>query len=122
MYDKYECAAVLLRYGVEVDAINKMGRTALWHASSRGNLPIVQLLLQSGADMDRADDDGKTPIAIAREQGNTAVVTNLALEVIWRRRRNYATVLNSLKGAPTNSKTVRALQCYDVARVMGSYL
>ena len=120
--NKYECVAVLVRYGVVLDAINKDGWTALWHASRGGYLPIVELLAQSGADIERASNDGKTPIVIARERGHTAVVTYLSIELNWRRRRNYATVLNSLKGAPTTSKTVRALQCYDVARVIGSYL
>jgi len=50
------------------------------------------------------------------------VAAYLSIETNWRRRRNYATVLNSLKGAPTTSKAIRALQCYDVARVIGSYL
>ena len=78
--------------------------------------------MQGGADIERADNDGVTPIVIAREEGHTEVVAYQSIELNWRRRRNYATVLNSLKGAPTNSKTVRALQCYDVARVIGSYL
>ena len=122
-YNKYECAAVLVRYGVVLDAITTTyGRTVLWYASFCGNLPMVQLLVQGGADIERADNDGSTPIAIARQRGHTAVVAYLGIELNWRRRRNYATVLNSLKGAPTTSKTVRALQCYDVARVIGSYL
>ena len=120
--NKYECAAMLVRYGVVLDAITWSGETALWNASCLGYLTIVQLLVQGGADIERADNGGKTPIAIAREEGHTAVVAYLSIELNWRRRRNYATVLNSLKGAPTTSKTVRALQCYDVARVIGSYL
>ena len=119
----YECAAALIRHGVVVDAITTTDwRTALWFASRGGHLPIVQLLVQGGAYIERADNDGMTPIAIARLAGRTAVVAYLSIEANWRRRRNYATVLNSLKGAPTTSKTVRALQCYDVARVIGSYL
>ena len=122
LYDKYACVAVLVRHGVLLDAIDKYGWTALWYASCHGYLPIVQLLVQGGADIERAGNDGKTPIAVARQQGHTAVVTYLSVEINWRRRRTYATVLNSLKSAPTTSKTVRALQCYDVARVIGSYL
>jgi ankyrin repeat protein len=122
MRNKYECAAVLLRHGVVLDAITKDGCTALWLASREGYLPIVQLLVQGGADIERADSDGETPIVIAREGGHAAVVAYLAIEVNWRRRRSYATVLNSLKGAPTNSKMMRAFQCHDVARLIGSYL
>jgi ankyrin repeat protein len=96
----YECAAVLLRHGVTLDAINTFGRTALWNASSKGLLPIVQLLVQGGADIEIiADNDGQTPIVIARERGHAAVVAYLGFEINWRRRRNYSTVLNSVKGA-----------------------
>ena len=121
-FNKYECTAVLVRHKVVLDAITLYGQTALWWASYEGYLPIVQLLVQSGANIERASNGGRTPIAIARENNCTAVVAYLSTELNWRRRRNYATVLNSLKGAPTTSKTVRALQCYDVARVIGSYL
>jgi len=122
VFKEYECAAVLVRHGVVLDAINMHGETALWLASRYGYLPIVQLLVQGGADISRASNDGKTPIVVARQHNRTAVVTYLRIEVNWRRRRNFATVLNSLKGAPTNSGMMRALQCYDVARVIGSYL
>jgi ankyrin repeat protein len=121
-YNKYECAAVLVRHGVVLDAINTYGCTALYYASRGGYLSIVQLLVQSGADIDRADNDGQTPIVVARKNNRTAVVTYLTIEGKWQRRRNYATVLNSLKGAPTKSNMMRAFQCYDVARVIGSYL
>jgi ankyrin repeat protein len=120
--NEYECAAVLLRHGAVVDAIDVSGGTVLWLASSSGYLPIVQLLVQGGADIDRAADDGETAIVIAREEGHAAVVVYLGIEINWRRRRNYATVLNSIKGAPTDSKMMRAFQCHDVARLIGSYL
>lgn len=118
----YNCAAGLVRHGVGLDAFDVYGCTALWHASRQGYLSALQLLVQSGADIDRASNDGNTPISIARQRGHTAVVAYLTIELNWKRRRNYATMLNSLKGAPTNSKIMRVFQCYDLARVIGTYL
>ena len=120
--ENYDCAAVLVRHGVVLDAFDMYGCTALWHASRQGYMSTLQLLVQSGADIDRASNDGNTPIAIARWRGHTAVVAYLTIELNWKRRRNYATMLNSLKGAPTNSKIMRVFQCYDLARLIGTYL
>jgi ankyrin repeat protein len=120
--NKYDCAAVLLRHGVALDTINMYGETALWWASCEGHLPIVQLLVQAGADIDRACNDGKTPLAMARDVGHPEVVMYLSIEINWRRRKNYATMLNSIKGAPTDSKMMKAFQCHDVARMICSYI
>jgi ankyrin repeat protein len=121
--NKYECAVVVVRHGVALDTINTtLGWTALWHASRGGHLPIVQLLVQGGADFERACNDGLTPLAIAREIGHPEVVMYLSIESNWRRRKNYATTLNSIKGAPTDSKMMKAFQCHDVARMIGSYI
>jgi ankyrin repeat protein len=123
MVNQYECAAVLLRHGVALDTINMYGETALWWASCEGHLPTVQLLVQAGADIDRACNDGRTPLAVARMSGRTTVVAYLEpAEVNWRRRGNYATMLNSIKGAPTDSKMMKAFQCHDMARVICSYI
>jgi ankyrin repeat protein len=122
VYNNYESAIVLVRHGVVLDAVNNNGRTALWHASYFGYLSLLQLLVQSGADIGRADNRGLAPIAMARVQNHTAVVAYLTIELNWKRRRDYATMLNSLKGAPTNSKILRVFQCYDLARVIGTYL
>jgi ankyrin repeat protein len=49
-----KCVTVLLRDGVELNAItNSLGYTAIWWASRCGYLSIVKLLDEGGADMDR---------------------------------------------------------------------
>ena len=122
-HNTYECASMLVNYGVVLDTVDDHDRRgAIWWASRNGNLQIVQLLVLSGANFDVADCTGKTPLIAAKQANHTAVVAYLTIELNWKRRRNYATMLNSLKGAPTNSKIMRVFQCYDLARLIGTYL
>ena len=120
--ENYECAAVLVRHGVVLDAVDMDGCTALWYASREGYMSTLQLLVESGANIDRASNNGITPISIAYIHRHPAVVAYLTIELNWKRRRYYATMLNSLKGAPTISKIMRVFQCYDLARLIGTYL
>jgi ankyrin repeat protein len=121
-HNKYEGAVVLVRHGVALDTINTLGWTALFLASRGGHLPIVQLLVQGGANIEIAASVGKTPLAIARERGHPEIVMYLSIESNWRSRRNYATMLNSIKEAPTDSKMMKVFQCHDMARVICSYI
>ena len=122
-YNSYECVSQLLHHRVAVDAIDVNGWTALFLASYQGHLSVVELLvLEGGADFEIADYEGVTARDVASARGHTAVVRFLDIESNWRRRRNYATVLSSIYGAPTDSKMMRVFQCHDVARVIASYL
>ena len=113
------CVAVLIRHKVNLDATNIYGATALYVACWRGYMPIVRLLVESGADVEKANFSTKTPISIAERR---VILTYLFAERKWKRRKSYATVLNSLKGAPTYNQIFRVFQCYDLARVIGTYL
>lgn len=122
-HNTYECAAMLVKYGVVLDTVDYYhDRGAIWWASRNGNLQIVQLLVLNGANFDVPDCIGKTPLVAAKHANHTEVVAYLTIELNWKRRRDYATVLNSLKGAATINQIVRVFQCYDVARLIGSYL
>ena len=79
--NRYECIALLVEYNVALDAVNSLGQTALWYASSKGYLPIVELLVNAGADA-KADNTGKTPLAAAAENGHGAVAAFLTLDSI----------------------------------------
>lgn len=55
--------------GIEVDALNVMGQSALHIACFRGNWPVVRLLLEAGADASIRDRRGLTPGQQAVKRG-----------------------------------------------------
>eukprot|EP00522_Entomoneis_paludosa_P010281 CAMPEP_0172442002 /NCGR_PEP_ID=MMETSP1065-20121228/2480_1 /TAXON_ID=265537 /ORGANISM="Amphiprora paludosa, Strain CCMP125" /LENGTH=1034 /DNA_ID=CAMNT_0013191647 /DNA_START=121 /DNA_END=3225 /DNA_ORIENTATION=+ len=55
--------------GIEVDAINSLGQTALHVACARGNWPVVRLLLHAESDPNLADRRGFTPGQVAYKRG-----------------------------------------------------
>ncbi len=64
----------LLRTGITVDHVNRLGWTALLEAIILGDgglqhTAVVRLLVDAGADVNLADRDGVTPLAHARDRG-----------------------------------------------------
>ena len=119
------CVTVLLAHGVRtINATTHYeGNTALWLASSKGRLDMVKQLVEAGANTDLKNKNGETPRAIAMKNGHAAVVMYLdPKELKWRRRFPYAAVLHSIKGALSLNYALRVLQCYDMAREIGSFL
>jgi ankyrin len=60
-------AAVKLCYdlGLDVNAINSMGLTALHGAANRGSDDIIEFLVEKGADLGVKDKEGRTPLTWA---------------------------------------------------------
>lgn len=54
----------LLKYGVDINATNHQGLTALHVAIMQERPEIVKFLLQNGADIDKPDTEGQTPITL----------------------------------------------------------
>ncbi len=54
-----------LHAGVDADASDAVGRSALWHAAAQGDAAIVEVLLQHNADVNLEDDVGETPLITA---------------------------------------------------------
>ena len=63
-----------LTAGVDVDATNIFGTTALMRASSRGDVQMVRVLLSYGADPNRVRNDQFTALALAAFFGHQGVV------------------------------------------------
>ena len=51
--------------GMDVNAVNSMGLTALHGAANRGSDDVIQLLAGRGARLDVKDKEGRTPRAWA---------------------------------------------------------
>jgi len=60
--------------GMDLDAVNGDGATALSIACEEGHLEVVHFLCEQGADKDKAVDDGATPLWIASGEGHLDVV------------------------------------------------
>jgi ankyrin repeat protein len=61
--------ALLLDRGVDVDAFNVNGQTALHMAAARGADRIVALLASRGAKLDTRNKQGHTPLEVALGSG-----------------------------------------------------
>ncbi|XP_014811340.1 PREDICTED: ankyrin repeat domain-containing protein 22 [Calidris pugnax] len=57
---------MLLRAGVDVNATDSSGSTALHYACKMRNQAVIPLLLQAHADISVKNQDGETPLDIAR--------------------------------------------------------
>jgi hypothetical protein len=60
----------LLSKGIDVNAKNRQGMTALMAATIKGDFDIVKALLDRGADPNSRDNLGRTPLMFAAQKGN----------------------------------------------------
>jgi ankyrin repeat protein len=64
----------LLKRGMDVNAQESDGTSALHWAAYHNDLAIVERLIRAGAHVDQADDQGVTPLIVASMGGNGSVV------------------------------------------------
>jgi ankyrin repeat protein len=67
--DSLEALKLLMQYGVDPDAFNGRGQTALHVAAGRGADSLVRYLAEQGAKLDMKDRRGRTPLDIAMGAG-----------------------------------------------------
>ena len=75
--DDLATADLLIRTGAAVNAVNDLGVTPLWVASTNASAPMIATLLTAGADPNVAPLTGGTPLMIASRTGNPEAVTQL---------------------------------------------
>jgi ankyrin repeat protein len=123
-HDSRECTTLLLRHGVAVDAINSDGRTALSLASYYGHLSLMELLVEGGSDIEIAGNNGLKARDVATGLNRTSIVEYLHKDKRWQRRSGLAMVRSSIRDVEDQDRgpIIRALQCDDVAREIGSFL
>jgi len=63
--------------GIDINACDEKGRTALIIAASRGHEEICTFLLESGADPDVKDVDGNTALTVAENKGYPKIASLL---------------------------------------------
>ncbi len=76
-YNYYDCAALLLSLGTNVEIVNHRGQTALYLATVHGSTGMIELLAGSGADVNRGDKNGWTPIFQAVFRGDVPMIALL---------------------------------------------
>jgi len=64
----------LIREGVDVNAVDEYGYTALWWAANRGHVECATALLDAKAVVYKADKYGETPLHIASYAGHAECV------------------------------------------------
>lgn len=62
---RLEAVQLCQQLGMDVNAINSMGLTALHGAANRGSDDIIQFLVDKGAKLDVMDKEGRTPLTWA---------------------------------------------------------
>lgn len=60
-----EAARLCLEHGVDIDAFNAAGQTAVHLAAQRGADAVVRFLAESGAKLDMKNKQGRTPLDLA---------------------------------------------------------
>jgi ankyrin repeat protein len=63
--DMIETIKLLLAAGLDINAAESTGRTALHGAALQGFDPVVQFLVEKGASLDVKDRNGRTPLDMA---------------------------------------------------------
>jgi hypothetical protein len=71
---KKEVAALLLKFGAQVNCCDHKGVTPLMRALAHHRIDVVHLLIAAGADVNVRDKDGYTPLIAAVEKGYEAGV------------------------------------------------
>jgi ankyrin repeat protein len=73
--DQYSTVKLLLEKEVDVNVLDKNGKTPLhWAAGRRGYDSIVKLLLEKGVDVNVLDKNGWTPLHYTAESGEYTTV------------------------------------------------
>ena len=87
----------LLAYGIDINASDDHGRTALHLAVLQKAKPLMELLLHNGAQVNVHDKDGNTPLHLAAESGEVDFVTLLLThraDVHARNSQHWTTVFS----------------------------
>jgi ankyrin repeat protein len=74
-----DAVQTLLEKGVNVNAEDEHGQTALMRAAFNGRMGVAQLLLAKGADVNARGKEGQTALMVASESGHPDVIQALLM-------------------------------------------
>jgi ankyrin repeat protein len=105
----------LFEYGVDCNARDKAGRTALMLAYENRQAKIVQLLLEQAAiNLNAKDSQGKSVLSYAVEYG-TASQVQILLDLLWQKADNKPEFINHVLSAMImHDKAWKSLSSYSV--------
>ena len=111
-------AQALIHNGVDVNARDAFGRTALIIAASQGHTYIVQVLLEQGADTDIRDSVGTTALIAAEARGYSRIASLLRTSSIDKGEAQVRPLNRENHGTPSSSMSLqRAVDQGDVSNV-----
>lgn len=85
---------LLIKHGVDVNAIDSDGNTALHHAAKRGKVTIAKILIKYGADRSTMNDNSEQPWNLAEKNDFRCLV----MAIQFPQEKDYWTLaLNSEK-------------------------
>lgn len=71
--ENYKLCKILIKKGVDVNAVQMQKVTALHSAVHRGNLDLTKLLIENGATINLKMDNGDTALIIAEREGHKSI-------------------------------------------------
>ena len=113
-------AQALIHDGIDVNARDAFGRTALLIAASQGHTYIVQILLEAGADPGVKDNVGTTALVAAEARGYSRIVSLLrdpSTHSDGAGEESPSKVENNGHGAASLASLQRAVDSGDVTSV-----
>lgn len=84
-----------LENGVDINAFNDRGETALHGAAGRGADAVVRFLVEQGARLDLQDKQGRTPLDVALGAGGRRTAGQIPAH------ESTAALLRELAGTPS---------------------
>lgn len=81
---RLEVVKALIAAGVDVQAANHRGRTALYYAADGGYTEAIRTLIAAGADVNARDEEGETPLMVAAVHRDAEAVQVLMRAALHR--------------------------------------
>src|SRR5690606_10317631 len=75
-----ECVEFLLKKNIDVNVVDRRGRTPFHYAAEQASMEVIKMLLDAGALINVVDNAGKTPLMLAKKNPHKASLTYLQKE------------------------------------------